>query len=147
MLLSSSLTVTVTVEEDGVTVTLNDPDASLPVLSVAEQVTVVVPNGKVEPEAGVQVIGMEPSTRSEAEAENVTTAPVPEACTVISNGMLSFGGVVSTTVTWKEAEPVLPALSVAVHVTLVEASGKVEPEEGVQIGVMEPSTRSEAVAA
>jgi hypothetical protein len=137
---------TVTVEVV-VTVTLNDADALLPVLSVAEQVTAVVPNGKVEPEAGVQIIGIEPSTRSEAEAEKVTTAPALEACTVISDGMFNFGGVVSTTVTWKEAEPVLPALSVAVHVTLVEASGKVEPEDGVQIGVMEPSTRSEAVAA
>jgi len=71
--------VTATVEEDGVTVTLNDADAMLPVLSLAEQVTVFVPNGKVEPEAGVHVIGIEPSTRSEAEVENVTTAPVLEA--------------------------------------------------------------------
>jgi hypothetical protein len=58
------------------TFTLNDPDAEFPALSMAEQDTLVVPTGNVEPEAGVQVTGTEPSTRSEAEAENVTTAPL-----------------------------------------------------------------------
>ena len=37
------------------TVTLKLPSASLPALSVAEQLTVVSPSGKVLPEAGVQV--------------------------------------------------------------------------------------------
>jgi len=78
-----------------VTVTLNDADALLPVLSVAEQVTVFVPTGKVEPEAGVQLTGTEPSTRSDAEAENVTTAPELAACTVISDGTVTTGGVLS----------------------------------------------------
>jgi hypothetical protein len=50
------------------TVTLNDPEAELPALSVAEQETVVVPTGNVDPEAGEQLTGTEPSTRSEAEA-------------------------------------------------------------------------------
>jgi hypothetical protein len=131
----------------GGTVTLNDAEAELPALSVAEQVTIVVPAGNVEPEAGVQVTGTEPSTRSEAEAENVTTAPLElVACTVISDGSVNFGGVLSTTFTMKEAEPVLPALSVAEHVTLVEPNANVEPDEGVQVGVEEPSTRSEAEA-
>ena len=137
---------TVTVEEDGVTVTLNDADALLPVLSIAEQVTVVVPNGKVEPDAGVQVTGMEPSTRSEAETENVTTAPGLVACTVISDGSFNSGGVVSATVTLKEAEPTLPALSVTEHVTFVEPNANVEPDEGVQVGAKEPSTASNAEA-
>jgi hypothetical protein len=114
---------------------------------VAEQDTFVVPNGNVEPDAGVHVTGTEPSTRSEAEAENVTTAPLElVACTVISDGSVNVGGVLSTTFTLKEAEPVIPALSVTVQVTLVEPSANVEPDAGVQVGVKTPSTRSEAEA-
>jgi hypothetical protein len=129
------------------TVTWNDPDAELPALSFAEQVTLVVPNGNVEPEAGVHVTDAVPSTRSEAEAENVTTAPlVLVACTVISDGSVNVGGVLSTTFTLKEAEPVLPALSVTEQVTLVEPKANVEPDEGVQVAVKEPSTASDAEA-
>jgi hypothetical protein len=126
---------------------LNDPDAELPALSIAEQVTTVVPPRNVEPEAGVQVTGTEPSTRSEAKPEKVTTAP-PRlvACTVISDGSVNFGGVLSATVTLKEAEPTLPALSVTEHVTVVEPNMNVEPDEGVQVGVKEPSTASNAEA-
>jgi hypothetical protein len=36
---------------------------------VAEQFTVVEPTGKVEPEAGLQLTGMDPSRSSVAEAE------------------------------------------------------------------------------
>jgi len=75
---------------------LNDPDAMLPALSLAEQETEVVPGGNVEPEAGVHVTGTEPSTRSEAEAENVTTAPLgPVASTVLSAGTVTTGAVLS----------------------------------------------------
>jgi hypothetical protein len=143
-LLASKVTVTVAVE----TVTLNDPDAVLPALSCAEQVTVVAPSGNVDPEGGVQVTGTEPSTRSEAEAEKFTTTPLAPAaaCTVISAGRLNFGGVLSTTVTLNDADPVLPALSVAEHVTLVEPSGNVDPEEGVQVGVRDAPAASSADA-
>jgi hypothetical protein len=129
------------------TVTLNDPDAELPALSFAEQDTVVVPNGNVEPEAGVQVTVTEPSTRSVAEAENFTTAPLElVAGAVISAGSCNFGGVLSTTVTLNEAEAVFPALSVTEHDTVVEPNANVEPDEGVQVGANGPSTRSEAEA-
>jgi hypothetical protein len=138
---------TVTVTEAGVTVTLNDPDAELPALSFAEQETVVVPTGNMEPEAEVQVTGTEPSTRSEAEAENLTTAPLALAAwTVTLDGSVNVGGVLSTTVTEKEAEPVKPTLSVAEQVTLVEPIAKVEPEAGLQLGVIAPSTTSDAEA-
>jgi hypothetical protein len=137
----------VTVTEAGVTVTLNDPDAELPALSLAEQVTVVVPSGNVEPEAGVHVTGTEPSTGSEAEAVNLTTAPLAlVAGTVMSDGSVKVGGVLSTTFTLNDAEPVLPALSVAEQVTLVEPIAKVEPGAGTQIGVIAPSTTSDAEA-
>ncbi len=50
----------------------------LPAASVAEQMTVVVPRAKVEPEAGSQVVVTEPSTRSVAEASKVAVAPAAE---------------------------------------------------------------------
>jgi hypothetical protein len=68
------------------------------------------------------------------------------ACTVISDGTVNFGGVLSATVTLKEAEPTLPALSVTEHVTMAEPNMNVEPDEGVQVGVKEPSTTSNAEA-
>ena len=57
------------------TVTLKVAVAVLLPLSVAVQLTVVVPIGKVEPEAGAHVTGSVPSTTSVAVAVNVTAAP------------------------------------------------------------------------
>jgi hypothetical protein len=75
---------------------LNDAEPVLPALSVAEQVTFVEPKANVEPDAGVQLGVKTPSTRSEAETENVTTAPVgPVALTVISAGTVTIGPVFS----------------------------------------------------
>ncbi len=44
------------------------------------------------------------------------------------------------------ADPMLPASSVAVQVTVVVAIGNVDPEAGVQTGVIGPSTASSAEA-
>jgi hypothetical protein len=82
------------------------PVAVLLFESVAEQFTVVVPNGNIEPEAGKHVTGTGPSTASFAEAMKFTTAPETlVAFTVISAGKVKTGGVLSTTVsvtvTWK----------------------------------------------
>ncbi len=75
---------------------------------MAEQFTWVVPNGKIEPEAGEQLTATEPSTRSVAEAEKSTVAPEAlVASTVISAGRFKAGAVVSTTVILKLAVPVL----------------------------------------
>ena len=60
-------------------------------------------------------------------------------------GTVTSGGVVSTTVTLKEAWPVLPAASVAEQVTVVSPKGKVSPEVASQVGVMAPSTSSLAL--
>jgi hypothetical protein len=62
---------------------------------------------------------------------------------------VNVGAVVSAnvTVTVKLALPVLPWLSVAVHTTVVVPIGNMLPEEGVHVGVSDPSTRSVAVAA
>ena len=129
------------------TVTVNDPVALLPRVSDAEHNTVVVPSGNVEPEAGVQITVREPSTKSVAEATKLTIAPdALEASTVILDGSVSLGAVMSLTVTVNEAVPVLPAESVAEQLTVVVDIGNVEPEAGVQVGVKAPSMLSVAVA-
>ena len=67
-------------------------------MSVAEQETVVVPIGKVEPDGGVHVTGSVPSPRSVAEALKVTTAPLAlVADTVMFAGTVTTGGVVYST--------------------------------------------------
>lgn len=129
------------------TVTVKLPVAVLLRESTAEQFTVVVPNEKVEPDGGPHVTVTEPSTRSEAEAEYETAAPVgPVASTVISAGRDNEGGVVSCTVTVKFPERELPASSVAVQLTVVIPSEKVLPDGGVQTGVTDGSTESVDVA-
>jgi hypothetical protein len=129
-----------------VTVTMKLPDPVLPLVSVAEQVTVVLPTGNDEPLAGAHSGVIAPSTRSDALAANVTTVPAPVASIVMSAGTLTTGAVVSTTVTVKLADPVLPAASVAAHVTVVAPREKLEPEAGLQLGVSGPPGTSLAVA-
>jgi hypothetical protein len=57
------------------TVTVNVPEPVFPRVSEAVHVTVVVPIGNVEPDAGEHVGVIEPSTVSLAVAVKVTTAP------------------------------------------------------------------------
>jgi hypothetical protein len=117
----------------GCTLTVNPADAVLPRASLAVQVTGVVPTAKVEPEAGVQVTGTLPETRSVAVgAGQVTTAPlVLVAVTVMFAGIPDrTGGVVSTTPTVKVAVAGLPAASEAEQVTVVVPSGKTDPGAG-----------------
>jgi hypothetical protein len=61
-------------------------------------------------------------------------------------GTVRTGGVVSFTVTVNKAEPALLCVSVAVHVTVVVPSGKVEPLGGAQLTGRAPSTLSVADA-
>src|SRR5579884_747327 len=93
------------------TVTMKLPVAVLPAASVAEQLTAVVPKGKVLPEAGEQVTVGLAGFWSMAVAVNVTVAPAAlVASTVWLPGRLSVGGVVS------QAETVAVTASVAVRV-------------------------------
>ena len=55
-----------------------------------------------------------------------------------ADGQVTTGGVVSTTVTLNEQLPVLLDESVAEQVTVVVPFGKVLPEAGVQVGVIDP---------
>jgi hypothetical protein len=100
-------------------VTLNVPVAVLPDVSVAVQVTVVVPYAKAVPEAGVQTVDLMP-TLSVAVGANVTTAVEDPggALTLMSAGIVMTGGSVSRTVTLNDVF-VAPFVLVAVHVTLV----------------------------
>ena len=115
--------------------------------SFAVQETVVAPSGNVDPDAGLQATVGDGSTTSDAVTVNVTLAPLgPVAAAVIGPGTFTVGGVVSTrfTVTVNAAEPVFPLLSVAEQVTGVVPTVKFEPEDGEQLGVIEPETASVA---
>src|SRR5438128_7267829 len=125
------------------TVTMKLPVPTFPRASVAVHVTVGAPNGNVAPLAGVQVVAMGPSMLSVADALKVTAAPAgPVASALTPGGTVTMGAVVSLTVTVKEAEPVLPCASVAVHVTTVAPSGNVAPLAGTQVVATAPSTIS-----
>src|SRR2546430_3240999 len=81
-------------------VTRNDPVATLPDKSRAEQATCVSPTGNREPEASSHVTTGEGSTASSAITWNVTMTPEESAaCRTISGGRRSVGFVVSRAVT------------------------------------------------
>src|SRR3954467_5957075 len=106
-----------------------DPEATLPAASVAVQFTVVSPRAKVLPDFGTQTGVMAPSTASLAEASKLTAAPSgPVASLMIESGTTRTGFVVSVTTTLNLAVALLPAASVAVHVTPVVPTGNEEPD-------------------
>src|SRR3989338_5533487 len=107
------------------TVTVKPAVAVLLCASVAQQFTVVMPTGKVDPDAGEHVSAMLPSTESENAVTNVTMAPsFDEANATTSGSGGRAGGVVSRTVTMKVCVDLFPCWSRAVHPTGVESSGK-----------------------
>src|SRR4051794_11441869 len=93
----------------------------LPAASVAEQVTVVVPIGNCAPDLLSHVVVGAPLTASVAVAgAKLTAAPSEEVASwVLSAAVVRTGLVVSTTLTRNVLLPSLPALSVAVHTTVV----------------------------
>src|SRR2546422_4363482 len=116
-------------------------------LSVAVHVTVVGPNGNVDPLAGVQFAATLPSSRSVAEAVKVNTAPAAlVASTVAFAGTVTTGPVVSFTVTVNDSALWLPCASVALQVTVVGPNANVAPLAGVQLVATLPSRRSVAEA-
>src|SRR5918994_2104593 len=133
--------------EVSLTVTVNELSPVFPALSAAVQVTVVVPIGKISPGVLPHVTPTGPSTSSSAvAASQVAAAPVgPVASTVRFAGTVTTGLVTSWTSTVNVAVPLLPALSVAEHVTVVVPSANFVPEAGRQLAAIVPSTRSVAV--
>src|SRR5215213_5889302 len=107
------------------TVTTKLQPAVLLLASFALQFTFVAPAGKVEPDGGTQVT-VSPGQLSEiAGFGKVTVVFV----VVKFAGQVIVGGWVSLTVTVKVTDPP----PVVLHVTLVEPTGKKEPEAGVQV--------------
>ena len=122
------------------TVTVKLQVAVLPDVSVAVQVTVVVPTGKIEPLSGVHTEVTPGQLSDTVGAGKVTVAlleigQVCAATAVTFVGQVIDGGCVSLTVTVKVQEAVLFELSVAVQVTVVVPLRKVEPEAGAQVAV------------
>src|SRR5947209_10336053 len=119
-----------------VTVTTNEAVPVLPCASVALQLTVVAPNGKVDPLTGVQLAASGPSTLSVAEAANAYGAPSgPVASSVAPTGAVTTGGVTSIrfTVTVKLCVVRFPARSLVEHSIVVVPTGNREPLSGEQI--------------
>jgi len=130
------------------TVTVNWQLAVWPDVSVAVQVTVVVPFGNVDPDGGLQ-LEVTPGQLSLAVGENVTTAEhtFGSVGLIMFDGQLIVGFSVSLTVTVNEqvVAEVLPLVSVAEQVTGVVPFGNVEPDAGLQLAVA-PGQLSLAVA-
>ena len=110
---------------------------------VALQLTVVVPSGNVDPDAGLQTTG----AFSSAVATYVTTAPAAlVASAMMFAGRCRVGAVVSWTVTVKLPLWWFACASVVEQFTVVVPMAKVEPEVGAQVTASVPSTMSVAVA-
>lgn len=120
-----------------------------PCESVALHVTVCWPRAKVAPEVASQPEVVTESSGSVNDTEKLTAAPAElVASAVMSAGTPMFGGVEShgPTVTLNVAEEELLRVSLAEQVTrVVVPAAKVEPEAGLQLTGLEPSTRSVAV--
>lgn len=87
------------------TVTVNEQEPLLPAASVAEQVTVVVPFGKVEPDAGEQVTVPTPGQLSvDSGVAKLTTVEQPPSSVlcVMFDGHVMVGDCASFTVTVNE---------------------------------------------
>jgi hypothetical protein len=118
------------------TVTVNEHVAVLPLVSVAVQVTVLVPRAKVEPLVGAQLLVTPGQLSPMVGALQVIAGDeqVPDAVFVaILAGQVIVGAWLSTTVTVKLQLFVLPLASVAVHVTVLLPVAKLEPLAGTQL--------------
>ena len=104
----------------------------MPAASVARKVTLVVPSGKVEPEARprLTIVGEAVQLSVAVAFGKVATAVhAPAAAgSVTDAGQVTTGACVSVTVTAKEQDALLLAASVARKVTLVVPTGNEEPE-------------------
>src|SRR2546428_3204103 len=119
-----------------------------PCASVTVQVTAVVPTGKTEPEAGLEVTEPTPGQLSVAVGSvKLTAAPhwPGSLFTAMSACALSTGFSVSVTTTLKVLVWVFPCASVTVQVTAVVPTGKIEPETGLEVTAPTPGQLSAAV--
>ena len=129
------------------TVTVKLHVAVLPDVSVAVQVTVVVPTGKIEPLGGLHT-EVTPGQLSDTVGGGkltVAALEIGQVCATIAvtlAGQVIIGGCVSLTVTVNEQPAVLPAASATEQVTVVVPLGKVAPEAGEHTGTPTPGQLS-----
>ena len=107
-----------------VSATVNDEEqlAELPEVSVADQVSVAVPSGKLAWPGACTVAG-EQTSMAVAAASALLVAPPPTHSAVTGAGQVMEGGSVSLTCTCVVQLALFPAASVAVYVTAVFPSG------------------------
>ena len=119
------------------TVTVKLQLAWLPEPSVVEQVTVVVPFGKAEPDAGLHVVDAGLPQLSPTVGANDTTAAhrFGSVDLTMFAGHVIEGPCVSFTVTVKLHEEEFPATSLTLQVTVVTPFAKEVPDAGLQTGV------------
>jgi hypothetical protein len=113
------------------TVTVNEHVAVFPEVSVAVQVTVVVPFGNADPDAGEQTTEARPQLSLPVGMVHVTTAlqsPGSVFATMFAGQPERVGGIASVTVTLNEHVATLPEVSAAVYVTTVVPIGNEEPD-------------------
>jgi hypothetical protein len=111
---------------------VNEQVAVFPAISVAVQLTVVVPTAKAKPGGGIQntpglgQLSIATGTYTTFESHSLRLAG-----TEIFAGQVMEGASVSFTVTWNEQDEVLPAPSVAVQVTVVVPTENTVPDAGL----------------
>ena len=130
----------ITGASSSVTVTVKVAAVEFPWMSVAVYATVVVPTGKVSPEAASPTIESIPQLSAAVGAVQFTTAlQFPASLVwVMSVGMSEITGASSSvSVTVKLEVVVLPAMSVAVNVTVVMPTANVSPLEWVLVNAAE----------
>jgi hypothetical protein len=116
-------------------VTVKEQEAVLPAASMAVQFTVLTPLANVEPEGGVQEALTPGQLSLAAGAVHVTLAVVHWPASVLATtlpGQMMLGFCASLIMTVNVQLAVCPAASMAVHMTGLEPTLKVEPEGGAQ---------------
>jgi hypothetical protein len=119
------------------TITENEHDTVLPEASLAVQLTVFVPIGNVEPEAGEHETEADEQLSVTVGFGYVTGTEHLVVFLTWAAGQVIEGGWLSTTRTVNEQDAVLPEASPAVQVTVFVPTENVEPDGGEQITVAE----------
>ena len=129
------------------TFTVKEQPPLLPAPSEAVHMTLVVPTGKLEPDAGSHVtVGLGSHASVAVTTNSTTVPPVPVHSAVRFPPHVTLGPTVSRTATVNEHVLVFPLLSEAAQVTVVTPEAKVEPEGGWQVTVAFVSHPSVTVA-
>jgi len=125
------------------TVTVNAHVDLLPAASVAVTVTVVVPFGKTDPEAGLETtVVLEQLSVALGVKLTIAEQRLGAVEVTMLAGQLTTGETVSFTVTVNEQLDEFEDASLTVQLTVVVPSGNVKPDCGLQTGVPTPEQLS-----